>query len=344
LATSSIRVLVVDDFEPFRRLLFSTIQDELDLPTIAEASDGAEAVEVARAMRPDLILLDIGLPKVDGIEAARRIRELVPQTKILFVSQELSVEVVQAAFGAGASGYLAKMDVGSELPTALKTVLRGDSFVGSRFDGHGFTEASGAQKPERALGNKAFGQLQRQNIEIPRCHEVGFYSDDARLLDAFTQFIGTALKAGNAAIVVATDSHRNSLLSRLQAPGLDIGSAIEQGRYVSLDAAEMLSEFMVNGMPDPVRFLKVVGDLLLNTAKAAKGEQPRIAACGECAPLLWAQGKAEAAIQLEHLWDEIAKSYDVDVLCGYFLGTFQARMGSYIFDKLCEAHSAVRSR
>ena len=98
-----------------------------------------------------------------------------------------------------------------------------------------------------------------QNIEIARRHEAGFYSDDASLLDGLTQFIGAALKAGNAAIVVATESHRDSLLPRLQAHGLDIGAAIEQGRYISLDAADTLSTFMVNGMPDPVRFLKVVG-------------------------------------------------------------------------------------
>ena len=93
-------------------------------------------------------------------------------------------------------------------------------------------------------------------MEIARRHEAGFYSDDASLLDDLTQFIGAALKAGNAAIVVATESHRNSLLPRLQAYGLDIAAAIEQGRYISLDAADTLSTFMVNGMPDPVRFLK----------------------------------------------------------------------------------------
>jgi hypothetical protein len=125
---------------------------------------------------------------------------------------------------------------------------------------------------------------------------------------------------------------------------LNIRGAIEQGRYIPLDAAETISTFVVNSMLDPDRFLKVTGDLILNAAKVAKGERPRVAACGECAPLLWAQGNAEAAIRLEHLWNEIAKSYDVDVLCGYPLGSFQAGMGSYIFDKLCAAHSAVHSR
>ena len=100
--------------------------------------------------------------------------------------------------------------------------------------------------PESTRGNKIFAPLQQQDIEIARRHEAGFYSDDASLLDGFTQFIGTALKAGNAVIVVATESHRDSLLPRLQAHGLDIGAAIEQGRYISLDAADTLSTFMVN--------------------------------------------------------------------------------------------------
>ena len=96
---------------------------------------------------------------------------------------------------------------------------------------------------------------------------------------------------------------------------MDIAAAIEQGRYVSLDVADTLSTFMVNDLPDPVRFLKVAGDLVMEAAKAAKGEPPRVAACGECAPILWAQGKADAAIQVEHLWDEIARS----PYSGYFL-------------------------
>ena len=101
------------------------------------------------------------------------------------------------------------------------------------------------------------------------------------LLDDFTQFVGAALRAGNAAIVVATESHRDSLLPRLQAHGVDIAAAIEQGRYISLDAADTLSTFMLNDMPDPVRFLKVVGNLIVTAAKAVKGEQARVAVFGE---------------------------------------------------------------
>jgi hypothetical protein len=164
-----------------------------------------------------------------------------------------------------------------------------------------------------------------------RHHEAGFYSDDTVFLENFMQFIEAALKAGSAAVVIATESHRNSLLARLQAHGSDIAAAIEQGRYIPLDAAETLSTFMVNGLPDRTRFLKAAGDLIVVAAMAAKGEHARVAACGECAPLLWAQGNAEAAIRVEDLWNEIAKTYNVDILCGYPLGSFHPEQDSHIF-------------
>jgi DNA-binding NarL/FixJ family response regulator len=315
----------------------------MELPTILEASDGVEAVELAQALKPHLILLDIGIPKLNGIEAARRIRELSPQSKILFVSQESSLDIVQGAFSAGASGYVGKIEAGRELMTAVRSVLRGERFIGRRFAGHIFSEASDVPTPGSSPSNEVPASLQPQTVEIARRHEAGFYSDDASLLEAYTQFIGAALKAGNAVIVVSTESHRDRLLPRLQAHGLDIGGAIEQGRYISLDAADTLSTFMVNDQPDPVRFSKVAGDLIVGAAKAAKGERPRVAACGECAPLLWAQGNAEAAVRLEHLWDELAKTYDVDVFCVYRLGSFQGGIGSPIFQRICAEHSAVCS-
>ena len=343
MATSSIRVLVVDDFEPFRRVVCSILQIKLEFRTIVEASDGVEAIELAQALQPDLILLDIGLPKLNGIEAARRIRELAPRSKILFVSQESSVEVVQTAFSLGASGYVVKKDAGSELLTAVDAVLRGERFVGGRFAGHDFTGASDAGASERLRSNSVLAPFQH-SMEVARCHEAGFYSDDRYLLDDLTEFIGAALMVGNAAIVVATESHRDSLLPRLQAYGSDIGAAIEQGRYIALDAADALPTFMLRDVPDPVRFLKVLGNLITTAAKAVKGKQARVAIFGEMCHLLWAQGNAEAAIQVEKLGNHLAKAYDIDILCGYSVGSVQGGMDSQIFQRICAEHSAVHSR
>ena len=131
MTTASLRVLVVDDFEPFRRYLRSILEKEVKARNILEASDGAEAVELAQEFQPDLILLDVGLPKLNGVEAARRIHELAPRSKILFISQESSHDIVRQALSVGASGYVVKTDAGSELGTAVKAVIRGEKFVSS---------------------------------------------------------------------------------------------------------------------------------------------------------------------------------------------------------------------
>jgi CheY-like chemotaxis protein len=337
------QVLVVEDSEPFRKIICSALGKRPELQIVGEVSDGLEAVQKAEDLQPDLILLDIGLPTLGGIEVARQIRKLSPESRILFVSQNTSVHVVRGALAEGAKGYVVKADARRELLTAVDAVLRGEQFVGRRFSGLDFAGASDARVSEGdpSTGNLA---LLQHKVEIPRCHEVGFYSEDTHLLDDLTQFVGAALNAGNAAIVVATESHRDSLLLRLQAHGLDIGAAIEQGRYIALDAVDALSTFMVNGMPDSVLFLKLFGDLILAAAQATNEEQSRVAVFGECVHLLWAEGNAEAVIRVEHLSGEIAKSYDVDILCGYYPGTVQGGMDSQIFQRICAEHSAVCSR
>jgi DNA-binding NarL/FixJ family response regulator len=127
---SSVRILVVDDFEPFRQFVYTVLGKRPDLQVAGEASDGVEAVQKAVELKPDLILLDIGLPTLNGIEAARRIRKLVPESKIIFLSQESSAEIVQEAFSLGAWGYVVKTRAGNELLAAVEAVILGKKFVG----------------------------------------------------------------------------------------------------------------------------------------------------------------------------------------------------------------------
>jgi len=127
----SARVLVVDDYEPFRQFVCSMLGKKAESQVVAEASDGLQAVHKAEELQPDLILLDIGLPKLNGIEAARRIRKLAPDSKILFLSQEFSAEIVQDALSVGAGGYVFKAHAGSELLAAVDAVLQGKQFVSS---------------------------------------------------------------------------------------------------------------------------------------------------------------------------------------------------------------------
>ena len=340
---ASFRVVVVEDHEQFRRFIYSTLAKAPELQVVDMASDGLAALQKAEELQPDLILLDIGLPKLNGIEAARRIRKLSPKSKILFVSQESSADIVREALGTGASGYVVKSDAGSELLEAVSAVLRGDQFVGKRFAGHDFVRDSNVVASQEFRTGSAVALLQR-GTEITRNHEVVFYSADAGLLDDLTRFIGTALEARNVAVVVATKSHRDSLLLRLQAHGLDMDAAVEEGRYIALDAADALPTFMLRNSPDPVRFLKVLGDLISTAAKAVKGKEARVAIFGEMCHLLWTQGNAEAAIQVEKLGNQLAKRYAVDILCGYDVGKVQGGMDRHIFQRICAEHSAVHFR
>lgn len=124
---SSVRVLLVEDFDPFRRFTRTTLQTELQI--IAEVSDGLEAVNKAQELQPDLILLDIGLPGLNGIEAARRIRKLSPESKIIFVTQESSADVIEEAMNSGALGYVVKTQAASDLLAAVEAVREGRTFV-----------------------------------------------------------------------------------------------------------------------------------------------------------------------------------------------------------------------
>ena len=135
LETSPCRVLVVEDFEPFRRVIRSMLETGLELLVICEVSDGLEAVQKAGELQPDLILLDIGLPTLDGIEAALRIRKVAPKSRILFLTQESSADVVQQALSVGAAGYVLKVRVGSELLAAVEAVLQDKQFVSSGLAG-----------------------------------------------------------------------------------------------------------------------------------------------------------------------------------------------------------------
>lgn len=144
---SIIRVLVVDDHELWRRFASTTLLKQPELQVIGEASDGMEAVQKAEELQPDLILLDIGLPTLNGIEAARRIRKVSSACKILFVSENRSADIAEEALSTGAGGYVVKSDAAGELLPAVKAVLEGKRFVSASLAGHflGATSLSTSQ-------------------------------------------------------------------------------------------------------------------------------------------------------------------------------------------------------
>ncbi|HEY2646453.1 MAG TPA: response regulator transcription factor, partial [Candidatus Acidoferrales bacterium] len=221
-----------------------------EIEIVCEVSDGLEAVQKAQELKPDLVLLDIGLPKLNGIEVARLIRQVSPGSKIIFISQDDSPDVVQEALKSGGQAYVYKARAGKELLPAVDAVISGDRFVSSSLKGYELTNI-----PE---------------TNLPHHHEILFYSNDAAFVDRFTLSIAAALNAGNAAVVNVSKQHLDALIPRLKAECADLDLAMQQGTFISLNAVDTISNAIVNDSIDSFQFLKRISGLIQSAAKATK--------------------------------------------------------------------------
>ena len=168
-------------------------------------------------------------------------------------------------------------------------------------------------------------------------HFVQFYEADGFLLNSLSGFIGTALKAGDGAIVVATKAHRDGLDELLLANGFDLVEASKAGYYVSIDAAETLEQFMVDGSPDPERFNEVIGGLVVRVAQG----RPRLSAFGEMVALLWAEGNYTGATRVEELWNNLQKEQCFSLFCAYPMSVFAGEQFAAPLNTVCTTHSRV---
>ena len=172
-------------------------------------------------------------------------------------------------------------------------------------------------------------------------HVVQFYQDDNFLVETVSRYVGAALAAGDAAVVIATKKHRAAIDQLLRARGLDVAKVVNQGRYYAIDANEALSRFMRNGLPDPDDFKSLIGGVLKKAAPSVGSEQSRVAAFGEMVNVLWAARHYEAALRLEQLWNDLARAYSFSLLCAYPIAGFKNKKHADSFLKICAEHTAV---
>lgn len=317
----AIRLLVVEDHDLFRGFVCSTLRSRADYQVVGEVSDGLEAVRKAVELQPDVIVLDIGLPTQSGFKTAQQIRRLCPRTRILFLSQESDAGVIEEAFRVGGHAYVVKALAARELLNAVEEVRRGGTFV-----------------TKGASGSVVM--LPETHQAITRRHEAHFHSDSESCVAGFASFIEHALDSGKAVIVNATPSHHRSLRLTLQQHGVDIDAVAAKGRFVPLDVAETLAAFVAGERLDETRFLKLANELIEATARAVMGDRARVAACGEGASVLWNEGKADAAVRLEQLWDDIARADGLEIHCGYLLHGLE-RQQEDIYERICAEHSVT---
>ena len=297
-----VRILVVEDHAQVLSLVSGALRRRADFQ-ILEASDGLEAVQKIEDLQPDLVLLDINLPGLNGFEVAERIRGLAPQATVLFMSQESSPDFVRKALSLGARGYIHKGSLAGDLLPAVEAVLAGQRFL-----------------------SRSVASTEPLDHPPARRHEIRFCPDDAAIVDAMTRFFADALKAGDAALALVTASHRPRVLQQLRTRGVNIDGAIERGTYVSLDADEAL---------DLARFQEAI-DLAREAAGHAGKAHPRVAFCGERAGRLWAAGRTAEAVKLEQQCGELAQ--DVDILCIY---PVPHRVDDQPLAHICAGHTAV---
>ena len=320
-----VRVLVVEDYLPFRRTICSLLRASPELQVISEASDGLEAVQKAEELQPNLILLDVGLPTLNGIEVARRIRRLSPKSKILFVSQESGADVVQEAFRIGALGYVVKTHVGIELLDAVDAVRKGRLFIGS-----GLPDRHSMDSADRLVGK---GDEQT--------HFVQFYADEHFWRENVREFLCTALKEGESVIVCATGLHVTALQESMQAHHIDVRELGKAGRYVTLDAADTLLKFMDSDLPNQRKFASLLGSMIHEAEMAAIANNNRVTIVGEMVAVLWAEAKFDATIRLEQLWNDLARTHSFDLLCAYPAHGFQGEQRAQQYAAICAQHSAT---
>jgi hypothetical protein len=170
---------------------------------------------------------------------------------------------------------------------------------------------------------------------------VQFYNNDPFLLDQLGQFIRPAIASGGSVLVIATKAHRDALFAQLRECATDFALAVAQERLLLLDADETLAKFMVNGHPDPARFTRVVSARIGHLTAAANDPGRQVFAFGEMVSRLWADGRREAAIRLEQLWNELAEKHAFQLLCAYPMRFFSRERDPESLLKICAQHSHV---
>jgi PAS domain-containing protein len=171
-------------------------------------------------------------------------------------------------------------------------------------------------------------------------HAVHFYEDDQQLIAMLGRNLGAALASGDTAIVVATRTHRRQLRKKFASDKVDTAAASKGGRYLELDASATLARILSNGWPKKQRFEDEIGSVI-GQAETELRAGKRLLIFGEMVALLWAEGKVDATLRLEELWNELAEQYGFQLLCGYPVGAFDGLKHTQRLFSICGEHNHI---
>lgn len=308
------KVLLVDDHPS----LLTSVSRLLafDFEVVGAAGDGRQALDASEQVDPDVIVLDVTMPGLDGFETARELKRRGTRAAILYLTMQQSEEFVAEGFRSGGNGYVLKTRLHADLMHAMDHVLAGQAFLPS-------LNSLLAVRDGRAG------------------HAAQFYADERTLIDGMGEFLHLALRRGDTVGVIFPEPIRVGLVERLRAHGWNVSDSGRQGRFFALDSETALASILRNGNVDPGRVAEVVDDMERLRTATAEGPDRRLTVVGQLAIPLLARGDAEGALATERLWNERTRWLPFLTVCPYPMTCFPDRMNADVFRDTCAEHWGV---
>lgn len=324
-------VLLVDDFRSFRTEAASIIQKKPEFNIIAEASNGLEAIEKAELFGPDLILLDIGLPKLNGIGVAKELTHRKASSQIVFLTGEEDDDCVSEALTVGAKGYVFKRRLQSDLVPALKLAAAGHFFV-SPYGFIGQTDSE-VMRPSPASSSAWHGSS---------THTMEFYSDESALVSGVSELVRASLSQDRVVVALLKRNHIACASRRLVESGVDLEGAIRWGGYRPFAIEGTIPFLMPNGRLDRARFATFFEPVLAHAAWNAERKCSGAVVLADLASALIDLGyDHENALRTEELWNDLVQKRPFLVHCVCPVTTLGAKRNRDTLAQICPHHSRV---
>jgi CheY-like chemotaxis protein len=307
------RVVLADDNRSLLDAVSKLVSQ--DFQVVAAVVDARQAIDATVRLDPDVVVLDITMPEIDGFAAARELRRAAPRTRVLFLTMHESDEYVTAAFGTGAAGYVLKTRIGSDLVGALDHVLDGQLFVPS------LTTLS-------TIASSRGG------------HAALFYNSDPALIHGAVRLADAALERGDTVVVLAREAIRAGITQHLK-ERYSVPALIQQGRLVEQDVVEALSQIMPDGRFDPMRLARAVEALDRGRLASPRGRQARLTLIGEVVAALYRNRDYDTAVISERLWNDLTGPLPMLTVCCYPFTNPRHQDEAALFAGVCGEHWAI---
>jgi len=308
-------VLLADDHPAMLKTLTGMLTPHFEV--VGAVSDGKAALTAAAGTAPDIAIFDIAMPQLNGIQAARELKEKESYTKIVFLTAQEDDDYISAALDLGASGYIVKRRLHSDLLPALNLILTGKLFISP----HAFTETPKSPKHRHALE---------------------FYSDEGIFFRHVSESAATALADGEHVFMLLGNAGLYSVGKRLRAAGLDLPGAIARGQYHSFTLENVVPLFLQGGCPNPARFEAFFHPLVNRVAALAQADGSRVSIFSNVTAALLDQGWShQVAARVEEAWSDLVPREFYTVHCGCPAMQLGSKEGRVTLSRICGEHSNV---